>query len=357
MRELVEAVVAELKQWRRHGEEQVFIAESTLSALRALAETGVTGAIPVEKVQKSPSVKVPGEEPVPLKALERPPVPTLDFAAMTQSAAAPESTGGGKGRARPGAASAGASSRSGAAVTAESQGLPPGCEPIPAPPKFEVPPGGKAEQWAWLRAKVQDCPVCRAHLRPGGQVVFGVGSLDADLFLCGEAPGEQEERAGEPFVGPAGDFLMKVLQAMKLRREDVYLGNILNWRPEHDEPTGNRKPVPAEMAFGLPYLAAQVAIVRPKVIVALGLTAAQALLGLPARASLKSLRGPWHDFRGTPVRVTYHPSYILRQDALGADQSRAAKRDLWEDFLAVMNRVGMPISEKQRGFFTTPTAN
>ncbi len=228
------------------------------------------------------------------------------------------------------------------------KGLPPGLEiePIPAPPTVALPEGDKAERWRWLRERVLNCPVCQAHVREGKQVVFGVGSLEADVFFCGEAPGAEEEAQGEPFVGPAGQLLTKIIKAMGLERDDVYIGNIMNWRPEMPTPTGNRHPTEEEMGFCLPYLRAQIEVVQPKVVVALGNTAVTGLLGPDPQRRLGKIRGKWHDFEGTPLMVTYHPRYLLR------DGSLRTKRMVWEDMLAVMEHIGLPISERQRNFFT-----
>lgn len=228
---------------------------------------------------------------------------------------------------------------------------PPTVAPITAPlPVVALPEGDKQTQMTYLRALVEQNETCRAHLRPGKQLVMGVGSLDADIFFCGEAPGAEEELQGEPFVGPAGQLLTKMIQGMGLQREDVYIGNIMNWRPEMPvgaggEQIGNRAPTKAEMEFCLPFLRAQLAIVRPKIIVTLGATATAGLLGADSFRALGDVRGRWHEFDAIPLMVTYHPSYILR------NQSLRSKRQIWEDLLQVMERAGHPISERQRGFF------
>ena len=193
-------------------------------------------------------------------------------------------------------------------------------------------------------------PVCQAHVRPGKKIVVGVGTLDAKIFFCGEAPGADEEEKGEPFVGPAGQLLTKMIQAMGLSRQQVYIGNIMNWRPEmplneRGIQYGNRPPTAQEMAYCLPYLRAQLDIVQPELIVALGSTAAQGLLGMGSFKTLGEIRSQWKQFAGKPVMVTYHPSYILRNPT---DRS---KRAIWEDLLKVMERAGLPISEKQRSYF------
>ncbi len=221
---------------------------------------------------------------------------------------------------------------------------------LPPPPTVVLPKGAKDAQWAALLAMVQGDPVCRAKVRPGKKVVLGVGSLDAAIMFVGEAPGAEEEVQGEPFVGPAGQLLNKMIGGMALSRKDVYIGNIMNWRPDlpagpDGVQTGNRPPTEAEMAHCLPYLKAQIEIVKPSLLVALGATAAKGLLGPKAFGALSEVRGRWHDFGGRPLMVTYHPSYILRNPV------NRTKRLIWEDLLKVMERAKLPVSDKQRAFF------
>ncbi|MDR2845096.1 MAG: hypothetical protein LBV28_03280 [Puniceicoccales bacterium] len=217
--------------------------------------------------------------------------------------------------------------------------------PLPPPPQLSVPSGDKVSQLAWLRERVLTCPVCNAHKHAGKQLVFGVGDPDAEIFFCGEGPGADEEKQGEPFVGPAGELLTKIIGAMGLPREKVYIGNIMKWRPEMPTAYGNRPPTPDEMAFCLPFLRAQLAIVRPKVIVALGATAVEGLLGPDPTRTIGRIHGRWQTFEGTPLMPTYHPSYLLRSN------TKSSKRLVWEDMLLVMERIGLPISERQRGYF------
>jgi len=218
-------------------------------------------------------------------------------------------------------------------------------EKIPEAPIVELPSGNKKMQWEWLRARVLNCPVCNEHVKSGKKVVFGVGSLDADIFFCGEAPGADEEIKGEPFVGKAGQLLTKIIQAMGLSREKVYIGNIMNWRPEMPTVFGNRPPTQTEMNFCLPYLRGQVEIIKPKVIVALGATAVSGLLGSDNTRRMGDIRGKWHEFEGIPLMITFHPSYLLRNNTL------KAKRMVWEDMLQVMERIKMPINGKQQKYF------
>ncbi|MGA0844918.1 MAG: uracil-DNA glycosylase [Luteolibacter sp.] len=176
-------------------------------------------------------------------------------------------------------------------------------------------------------------------------LVFSTGNPDARLMLIGEAPGYEEERRGEPFVGPAGQKLTDILKAMGLARSDVYLSNIVKYRPAMArQATNNRKPSAAEMAVCMPWIEQEISIVQPAAIVALGGTAAEGLLKLAG--AVGAMRGSWHEFRGIPVRVTYHPSYLLRNEA-----AREIKRQLWEDMLAVMEKLQIPISEAQQRYF------
>ena len=205
-------------------------------------------------------------------------------------------------------------------------------------------PEAKSAAFAELRQRVMTCVKC-AHLASSRKnVVFGVGSVDAQLMFVGEAPGADEDEQGEPFVGKAGQLLTKIIQTMGLQRGDVYIANILKCRPDTPgQSAGNRKPTPEEMQTCIPYLHEQIDLIRPKVLVALGATAVEGLLG--KTVGITKLRGTWHTYRGIPLMPTYHPAYLLRNQAL------SEKRRVWEDMLQVMEKLGMPISDKQRNFF------
>ena len=202
----------------------------------------------------------------------------------------------------------------------------------------------KATAFAELRQRAMACVKCPNLASSRRNVVFGVGSIDAQLMFVGEAPGADEDEQGEPFVGKAGQLLTKIIQTMGLERGDVYIANILKCRPDTPgETAGNRKPTSAEMQTCIPYLHEQIDLIRPKVLVALGGTAVEGLLG--ATVGITKLRGNWQTYRGIPLMPTYHPAYLLRNQAL------AEKRRVWEDMLQAMEKLGMPISEKQRNFF------
>jgi len=228
---------------------------------------------------------------------------------------------------------------------------------MPAPPPIQLPAGDKIARWTALRELVLNDATCKSRVHPGKQVVFGVGSLEAAIMFVGEAPGGDEEDQGEPFVGRAGQLLNRMIKAMGLDRGQVYIGNILNWRPEmgarnaDGSQTGNRPPTAEEMAYCLPFIRAQIAIIQPKVLVALGKTAVDGLLGADRFKSMGAARGAWHAYADTPLRATYHPSYLLRQEGLVSTAAKKIKRDAWEDILSVMERAALPISEKQRNYF------
>lgn len=197
---------------------------------------------------------------------------------------------------------------------------------------------------AALRERVLPCVLCPHLVKTRTQVVFGVGDIHSPLLFVGEAPGADEDLRGEPFVGKAGQLLTKIIQTMGLGRDRVFIANILKCRPDTPGQTaGNRKPTPAEMQTCLPYLLDQIRIIQPRAIVALGATAVEGLFG--KCEGITRLRGTWMQFRGIPVMPTYHPAYLLRNQAL------SEKRRVWEDMLKVMERLSLPISDRQRGFF------
>jgi DNA polymerase len=181
---------------------------------------------------------------------------------------------------------------------------------------------------AQIRTELGDCQRCK--LAPTRRsIVFGVGAEDAPLMFVGEAPGEQEDRRGEPFVGPAGELLDKMIEAMGWSRDSVYIANTLMCRPP-----GNRNPAPDELASCMPFLKAKIASIAPRIIVALGRPAANQLLEIDAPIS--TLRGQFHDRHGVRVMPTFHPAYLLREPD--------KKREAWSDLKLVMaelDRLGI----------------
>ncbi|HEX7965798.1 MAG TPA: uracil-DNA glycosylase [Gammaproteobacteria bacterium] len=214
------------------------------------------------------------------------------------------------------------SGRSGATRSAQPDARPaaPRIEPVtadftPPPPSAERDAAIAAMDWTDLKAAVKGCTIC--GLRAGcTQTVFGVGDESARWMVVGEAPGADEDKQGEPFVGRAGQLLNSMLAAIGLKRQQVYIANILKCRPP-----GNRDPKPAEAELCRPYLERQIALVKPKIILAVGRIAAQNLLH--TETTIGRLRGTVHQLGGTPVVVTYHPAYLLR--------SPGEKRKAWDD--------------------------
>jgi uracil-DNA glycosylase len=177
-----------------------------------------------------------------------------------------------------------------------------------------------------IREDIGDCTRCPLHKQGRKQIVFGVGNSNADLMFIGEAPGADEDTQGEPFVGRAGQLLNNMIKAMGLRREDVYIANIIKCRPP-----GNRTPERDECATCSPFLMRQIEVVKPKAIVALGAVAAKTLLAI--NAPMSELRGQWFDFRGTKLAVTYHPAFLLRDPR--------QKKEAWKDLQMVMKDLGL----------------
>jgi DNA polymerase len=195
---------------------------------------------------------------------------------------------------------------------------------------WDQPPAPKSETLETIRNDLGDCRRCT--LAQGrSNIVFGVGSPRASLMFIGEGPGYDEDRQGIPFVGAAGKLLTRIIEAMQLSREAVYIANIVKCRPP-----GNRNPQQDEVAACLPFLKRQIESVRPQWICVLGKVAAQTLLD--TQAPISSMRGRWHEFNGIPVMPTYHPAYLLRNPD--------GKKAVWSDMQLVMKAMGIRLNKK-----------
>jgi DNA polymerase len=172
-----------------------------------------------------------------------------------------------------------------------------------------------------LRAKIEQCKLCPELARTRNKVVFGAGNIHARLVFVGEAPGADEDQQGLPFVGRAGQLLTRIIEAMGMTRDQVFICNVLKCRPPN-----NRPPAPSEVVNCRPFLKRQLELIKPKVIVALGNHAVKALL--QKEEGISSLRGTFQEYEGIPVMCTYHPAYLLR--------SPGEKRKVWEDMKKVM---------------------
>jgi DNA polymerase len=217
--------------------------------------------------------------------------------------------------------------------------------PMPDAPIFTLAAGTKAERLQALRRLVDACAETKKHLTASHRALLGHGSADAKVVFVGEAPSLEEMEAGQAFAGASGELLQKILGAAAISPADYYLAPVMVWRPEPPTQYGKRPPTARELAFNLPYLRAQIDVVAPRIVVALGAQAFEALHG--RTPSITQARGQWFDLAGVPLMPTYHPNYLLH------NPSASAKRAVWEDFLLVMEKLGLPISEKQRGFFAT----
>ena len=214
-------------------------------------------------------------------------------------------------------------------------------------PRIQVAGKTKTEKLAALRQQAIACVKCKHLAASRTQVVFGVGNPETELMFVGEAPGADEDKQGEPFVGRAGQLLTKIIIAMEFQRSDIYIGNVLKCRPNMPEgESGNRQPTADEMKICLPWLEAQIDIIQPKVIVALGAVAMRGLMPEVPTGIMK-LRGHWLNYRNIPLMPTYHPAYVLRAYTM---QNRRA---VWEDMLQVLEKLGRPITPKMRNYFKT----
>jgi len=187
------------------------------------------------------------------------------------------------------------------------------------------PPADPAQRLAEIRAELGDCTRCKLH-RERTNIVFGTGNPRAGLLFVGEGPGADEDARGEPFVGRAGKKLDEMIRSIGLARADVYIANVVKCRPPN-----NREPEPDEVATCAPFLLAQIAAIRPRVIVTLGAPAARTLLG--TREGITRLRGHWQEYAGIPVMPTFHPAYLLRA------YTEANRRAVWEDLKAARARL------------------
>jgi DNA polymerase len=200
----------------------------------------------------------------------------------------------------------------------------------PGPSLFDVVDRVEGDSIPRIREDIGDCTRCRLH-KGRTKIVYGVGNPRAELVFVGEGPGHDEDVQGEPFVGRAGKLLTQMIEAMSLRRQDVYICNVVKCRPPE-----NRLPEKDEIATCSPFLFRQLAAIQPKVICCLGACAAQTMLG--TNQGISRFRGEWFDFRGSKLIATYHPAYLLRNPN--------AKSEVWKDLQKVMSVLGLQAKKK-----------
>jgi DNA polymerase len=299
----MDILLEELKRQKAAGVRRISITADSLATLQALAGTPTT-----------PAAAKAAPTPVPARP-----------------AAAPSSA-----PVRPVAPVAAAAPRPAVAAPAA---------PIPDAPIFTLAAGPKAERMQALRQLIDACVETKKHLVAPQRALLGHGSLDAKVVFVGEAPTIGEMEAGQAFAGESGELLQKILSAAAINQADCYFAPVMVWRPEPPTQYGKRPPTARELAFNLPYLRAQIDVISPRVVVALGAQAFEALHG--RTPTITQARGQWFDLGGVPLLATFHPNYLLHSP------SASAKRTVWEDFLLLMEKLGLPISEKQRAFFAT----
>ncbi len=305
--EALDILLEELKRQKAAGVRRVSITADSLAALKSLAGTPTTPAA--------------APAPMPIKAVPVPPP------------------------VRPAAAPVAAPVRPVTPVTAPRPAVVATTAPIPDAPIFTLAAGTKAERMQALRQLVEACVETKKHLDAPQRPLLGHGSLDAKVVFVGEAPTVGEMEAGQAFAGETGELLQKILGAAAIDPADCYFAPVMVWRPEPPTRYGKRPPTARELAFNLPYLRAQIDVISPRVVVALGAQAFEALHG--RTPTITQARGQWFDLGGVPLLATFHPNYLLHSP------SASAKRTVWEDFLLLMEKLGLPISEKQRAFFAT----
>lgn len=224
-------------------------------------------------------------------------------------------------------------------------------------PELNLPEGDKTSRMTWLRQRAATDPTAKALTRQGRSPVLGTGSLDARLMFIVEAPFPDDEAGLPAQPGSPGELLARMITAMGLPPSDVYSAAIMTWRPQvpaSATPSGkdSRDPTVQEMAYCAAYLKAQIDIIRPSLLVGFGASTAKGLLGAAQFKTLFDARGKWHEYHGVPLMITYHPNYLLHKATEGKLAEKKAKRGVWEDLLLVMEKAGIPASEKQRAYFT-----
>jgi DNA polymerase len=297
--EALDALLEELKRQKAEGVRRVSVSNESLEALKRLSG-----------------------QPAPAEPVRTPaPSPVRPAVAPTAAAARPVS------------------------VTPVKPAVVVAARPVADPPVFTLAAGTKQERMQELARLVRSCAETKKHLVGTQAPLLGHGSLDAKVLFVGDAPTAEEMEAGRVFAGPAGEVLGKILTAAAMTEADYYLAAVTVWRPEPPTAYGKRPPTARELAFNLPYLRAQIDVIRPKIVVALGAQAFEALHG--RTLSISEARGGWFDLDGIPMMASWHPNYLLHNSSV------SLKRTFWEDFLQVMEKAGLPITEKQRGFFTS----
>jgi uracil-DNA glycosylase family 4 len=324
MREQLDALVTELRRLRRDGVSRVSVSEESLSALKSLVASVKTGDTPADSapVAQAPAKNTPAPEivreapaPVFARPVEKVVIPVVEKTILEYPPVAVK--------------------------PAEPKG--PVVPKAPAPPVITLPAGDATVRLAALREKLLADPVAVARVAPGKKLAVFDGAADAPVLFLIHMPGSDDGLEGRVLAGAEGELYGKIVGAMGLPRAKIQTASLLPYRPEIPGGYDHREPTPDEVAYFLPYLRALIETVKPRVIITLGGGAQDALFG--KSETISKSRGNWREYEGIPVMPTYHISYLIRNN------TNKSKRIVWEDMLSVMERLALPISEKQRGYF------
>jgi len=348
MKLVLQTLLEELTRLKSEGVSTVPVSDASLAALQKVVDARTLKAI-----NEAPAAKPPQNTTAPA-------LPAQEFAAK-QTEAKPESS------TQPGAPLPSRKPDNGPTgfeAFLSGKETPKAPEPatqsntrkLPPPPELRIPEGSKTERLSWLEKQVVNDPLWKLHASPDSRPLLDHHHPDTGILFLSDSPSEEEVAAGAAFMNGPGQLYLKIMQAMGLKRENVTLGHAFPWRPlgPVDPSTGkatHRDLNAEEIHYCQGFLKALIEILQPRVIVALGASTGKGLFGTTAFKSLTEVRGQWKDFNGIPTIISFHPNYLLLKEAESKASEKKAKRAAWEDMLKVMERHGLPISDKQRGYF------
>lgn len=348
MKLVLQTLLEELTRLKSEGVSTVPVSDASLAALQKVVD-----ARTLQAINEAPATKQPQTSPAP--------------ATPVQEASAPQATVRAESNAQPGALLPSRKSDNGPTgfeaflsgketPKAPESATQSNARKLPPPPELNIPEGSKAERLAWLEKQILNDPLWKLHATPDSRPLLDHRHPDTGILFLSDSPAEEEVAAGEAFMNAPGQLYLKIMQAMGLKRENVTLGHAFPWRPlgPVDPNTGKaaRRDLNAEeIHYCQGFLKAQIEIIQPRVIIALGASTGKGLFGTTAFKALNEVRGQWKEFHGVPTIISFHPNYLLLKEAESKASEKKAKRAAWEDMLKVMERHGLPISEKQRGYF------
>jgi len=347
MKLVLQTLLEELNRLKSEGVSTVPVSDSSLAALQKIVDARTLQAInqPVQVAPRQPPSLTPAQP------LTQVPLPPTESAPASVPGPTPATR-------KPDSVPAGfedfLSGKTSPRPSPEPAQTP--TRKLPPPPDLVLPEGNKAERLAWLERQLLADPLWKLHSRPENRPLLDQKHAEAGILFLGDAPSEEEMNAGEAFVNPPGQLYLKIIQAMGLKRDMVTLGHAFPWKPlgPVDAATGKaayRDLNAEEVHYCQAFLSTLIDILQPRVIVALGAATGKGLFGTTAFKALTEVRGQWKEYHGIPTLVSFHPNYLLLKELESKSAEKKAKRAAWEDMLKVMERHGLPISEKQRAYF------